>query len=163
MPPTEPTQQNGHNALSSLQDSVYGTRTHTQGARYQIPRKVPLRIEPKTYFANERTFLGWLSMAVTIGSVSAALVGFTASEEKGNSGPITQNTTNLITILLLPVAILMVAYALTTFYMRSVYLQRKQMGFYLDWIGPTVLCALVMTVLFTIMIVAFIQIFAYKG
>jgi hypothetical protein len=38
-----------------------------------------------------------------------------------------------------------------------------QMGFYLDWIGPTVLCALVMTVLFTIMIVAFIQIFAYKG
>ena len=34
--------------------------------------------------ANERTFLGWLSMAVTIGSVSAALVGFTASEEKGD-------------------------------------------------------------------------------
>ena len=31
--------------------------------------------------ANERTFLGWLSMAVTIGSVSAALVGFTASEK----------------------------------------------------------------------------------
>lgn len=42
------------------------------------------------------------------------------------SGPITQNTTNLITVLLLPVAILMIAYALTTFYARSVYLQRKQ-------------------------------------
>ena len=37
------------------------------------------------FAANERTFLGWLSMAVTIGSVSAALVGFTASEEKGDS------------------------------------------------------------------------------
>ncbi len=33
--------------------------------------------------ANERTFLAWLSMAVTIGSVSAALVGFTASENDG--------------------------------------------------------------------------------
>ena len=42
------------------------------------------------------------------------------------SGPITQNTTNLITVLLLPVAILMIAYALATFYARSVYLQRKQ-------------------------------------
>lgn len=37
------------------------------------------------FTANERTFLGWLSMAVTIGSVSAALVGFTASEEKGET------------------------------------------------------------------------------
>lgn len=36
-----------------------------------------------------------------------------------------------------------------------------QMGFYLDWIGPTVLCALVMTVLTTIMVVAFVEIFSY--
>ena len=36
--------------------------------------------------ANERTFLAWLSMAVTIGSVSAALVGFTASENDGRGG-----------------------------------------------------------------------------
>ena len=33
------------------------------------PRKIPMRIEPKTYFANERTFLSWLHMAVTLGSV----------------------------------------------------------------------------------------------
>ena len=38
-----------------------------------------------------------------------------------------------------------------------------QMGFYLDWIGPTVLCALVMTVLTTIMVVAFVQILSYQG
>ena len=64
---------------------------------------MPLRIEPKTYFgarlrgpaalrvlagaeqalpraANERTFLAWLHMAVTLGGVGTALVGFTASE-----------------------------------------------------------------------------------
>ncbi len=33
--------------------------------------------EPKTYLANERTFLSWLHMAVTLGSVAAALLGFT--------------------------------------------------------------------------------------
>lgn len=36
-----------------------------------------------------------------------------------------------------------------------------QMGFYVDWIGPTVLCALVMLVLCTITIVAFLDVFAY--
>ena len=37
---------------------------------------MPMKIEPKTFFANERTFLAWLHMAVTIGSISAALLGF---------------------------------------------------------------------------------------
>ena len=31
--------------------------------------------------ANERTFLAWMSMAVTLGGVSTALVGFTAEED----------------------------------------------------------------------------------
>ena len=41
-------------------------------------------------------------------------------------GPVTQGTTNLITVSLLPVAILMIGYALTTYVLRSIYLQRKQ-------------------------------------
>jgi hypothetical protein len=44
-------------------------------------RTTPMRIEPKTFFANERTFLAWLHMAVTLGSVSAALLGFAGGEE----------------------------------------------------------------------------------
>jgi hypothetical protein len=31
-------------------DAFFGTRAHTEGALYQLPRKIPLRIEPKTYF-----------------------------------------------------------------------------------------------------------------
>ncbi|CAL5221671.1 g3901 [Coccomyxa viridis] len=165
MPATEQPQTNGQSTITALQDAIYGTRNYTSGARYQLPRKVPLRIEPKTYFANERTLLAWLSMAVTIGSVSAALVGFTASEKdvKGvRGGPVTQNTTNLITVSLLPVAILMIGYALTTYILRSSYLRRKQMGYYMDWIGPTILCSLVIAVLSLIMIVAFVDVFGYR-
>lgn len=44
---------------------------------------LPAKNEPKTYFANERTFLSWLHMAVTIGSVASALLGFTGSSRKG--------------------------------------------------------------------------------
>ena len=40
---------------------------------------IPMKIEPKTFFANERTFLSWLHMAVTIGSIGAALLGFSGA------------------------------------------------------------------------------------
>ena len=36
--------------VGEVTDALFGTRSHTQGAKYQIPRKIPLRIEPKTYF-----------------------------------------------------------------------------------------------------------------
>lgn len=42
------------------------------------------------------------------------------------SGPITPGTSDLITILLTPVAITMVVYALFCFYWRSVFLRKKQ-------------------------------------
>ena len=38
-------------------------------------RKIPLRIEPKTYFALERTYLSWMHMAVMMGGITSALVG----------------------------------------------------------------------------------------
>ena len=47
-----------------------------------MARTTPMRIEPKTFFANERTFLSWLHMAVTVGSIAAALLGFAGSATK---------------------------------------------------------------------------------
>lgn len=38
------------------------------------PRKVPVKVEPKVFFANERTFLAWLNMAVTLSSISIAIL-----------------------------------------------------------------------------------------
>jgi hypothetical protein len=40
----------------------------------EIPRKIPVKIEPKVFFANERTFLAWLHMAVTLASISIAII-----------------------------------------------------------------------------------------
>lgn len=37
-------------------------------------RKVPTKIEPKVFFSNERTFLSWLNMAVTLSTISLAVV-----------------------------------------------------------------------------------------
>ena len=123
-------------AVNAVTDKLFGTRAYTPGAQFQLPRKVPLRIEPKTYFgtptarqslpvsfpsrvglvgdssrslwrracfafaeegpegrrvavgaANERTFLAWMSMAVTLGGVSTALVGFSVDEEPTSGAP----------------------------------------------------------------------------
>jgi hypothetical protein len=44
------------------------------------------RIEPKTFYANERTFLTWLNMATTVGSISTALVAFGMKDAKHAGG-----------------------------------------------------------------------------
>lgn len=37
-------------------------------------RKVPVKVEPKVFFANERTFLAWLHMSITLASIAVAIV-----------------------------------------------------------------------------------------
>ncbi|EFN54292.1 hypothetical protein CHLNCDRAFT_135880 [Chlorella variabilis] len=140
---------------SSLVDALWGTRTHTEGAQYQKPRKIPLRIEPKTYFANERTFLAWLGMATTLGTVSTAIAGFAVEDaEAKHKGGISQSTVELITLTLLPISIAMIAYALFTFYWRSEFIRRKQVGFFDDKLGPITLAVIVMISLTLIMLAA---------
>ena len=46
----------------------------TRGSHYAKMRKVPVKVEPKVFFANERTFLAWLNMAVTLASISIAIM-----------------------------------------------------------------------------------------
>ena len=50
-------------------------------------RTTPMRIEPKTFFANERTFLTWLHMAVTVGTIAAALLGFSGTAGRSEKHP----------------------------------------------------------------------------
>ncbi|KAL4458180.1 hypothetical protein ABPG75_013045 [Micractinium tetrahymenae] len=139
---------------STITDALFGTRTHTEGAQYQKPRKIPLRIEPKTYFANERTFLAWLGMATTLGTVSTAIAGFSVEDGRERRGGISQGTVELITLTLLPVSVAMIAYALFTFYWRSEFIRRKQVGFFDDKVGPITLAIVVMASLTLIMLAA---------
>lgn len=37
-------------------------------------RKIPTKVEPKVFFSNERTFLSWMNMAVTLSTISLAVV-----------------------------------------------------------------------------------------
>ena len=65
-------------------------------------RKVPVKVEPKVFFANERTFLAWLHMAMTLASISVGIVAFS-----GNS-----LSAKRYGLILMPVAISFCVYAL---------------------------------------------------
>ncbi|KAK9818344.1 hypothetical protein WJX72_010983 [[Myrmecia] bisecta] len=146
--------------MAHISDVLFGTSLSTPGARLQLPRKVPLRIEPKTYFANERTFLAWLHMAVTMGGITTALVSFAVEEQnKAGSGSraVSAWTTKLIGCLLLPMSVIITAYALFTFINRSRNIEKKQMGFYHDQFGPVILAGLVLLSLLIILVTSIID------
>ena len=70
-------------------------------------------------------------MAITMGGITTALAGYSvqsANAVGAGRGPISKLTTDLISCILLPISILMVAYALFTFYWRSRCMERKQVG-----------------------------------
>ena len=64
--------------------SVAGGRNQLTGGmqtkRFKAPKgkriHVPVRVEPKVYFAAERTFLSWLEFSIIIGSIAATLLNF---------------------------------------------------------------------------------------
>lgn len=122
-----------------------------------MPRRIPVRIEPKTFFALERTYLSWMHMAITLGGVTSALVGYSYTEDPNVEGLVSQKTVQTIVLSLLPIAIIMVLYASYIHYMRSRFLEKKQYGFFDDRLGPVVLCVMIMVALTVIMVVAIID------
>lgn len=89
-------------------------------------RKVPIKVDPKVFFANERTFLAWLHMALILGSIGLGLISF--SEKAGWSA--------IYGFLLVPVAIAFVVYALWQYYARAQAIRSREPGPYEDINGP---------------------------
>lgn len=54
--------------------------SQVEARRFRAPRgkriHVPVRVEPKVYFAAERTFLSWLEFSIILGSIAATLLNF---------------------------------------------------------------------------------------
>lgn len=144
--------------MSWVFDKLYGTKFYTPGASLQLPRKIPIRVEPKSYFANERTFLSWMSMAITLGGVSSALIGFSGDED-GTEQVISKRTIDIITVVYAPVSLFIMAYALFTYEWRSRFMHKKQIGFFDDKVGPITVSILVLLTLIVIFVVALIDFF----
>lgn len=102
---------------------------------------VPVRIEPKVYFAAERTFLKWLNTAVFVGTIATTLLNFVPADDP--RGLISAAFFTLA-------ALLAIAYSAGIFVYRSYMLRdRRASGLYYDKYGPTILCAVLFLALAT--------------
>ncbi|KAJ2542000.1 hypothetical protein EV175_006095, partial [Coemansia sp. RSA 1933] len=88
---------------------------------------IPVRVEPKVFFANERTFLSWLNFAIVLGSLALGLLNF-----GDRTGKIAGAAFTLI-------AMFVMVYALMLFQWRAERIRRREAGPYDDRVGPTVL------------------------
>ncbi len=81
-----------------------GNRGRPSGDVGTLPRerKVPIKVEPKVFFANDRTFLAWLRASQLLVGASVAIVAF------AHANPWSQ----LYGVMLLPVAISSICYSM---------------------------------------------------
>ncbi|POS78928.1 hypothetical protein DHEL01_v202670 [Diaporthe helianthi] len=93
---------------------------------------LPTRVEPKVYFANERTFLSWLNFAVIVGALAVGMLNFGDKAAKISAFCFTG------------VSIATLIYALRTYHWRAKSIRvRGQAGFD-DRFGPTALAILLL-------------------
>ncbi|OQS54457.1 nrf1 [Ecytonucleospora hepatopenaei] len=102
---------------------------------------IPVRVEPKVFFANERTFLSWVQFAIFLGGIGTAMLGLESYRA------------NICGIVMIFVAIVFACYALHLFFWRAERIRRREPGPYDDTRGPFLLVgmfivALIFSVLF---------------
>jgi len=119
------------------------------GKRPNIPGRVEQKIEPKTFFANERTFLSWLHMALTMGSIATAMIGISSDEA--------QNSSTMIALIMLPASLLMCFYSVIVYYWRSSAILHHKELYYDDRRGPLALTCVIVTSLSIILAMGVVE------
>lgn len=96
----------------------------------KVPTKVitPLRVEPKVYFANERTYFSWMSFATLLATFSIAL--FNAGDTVGRISGVVYTLVSLSTFL----------YGMGLYYRRRELINARVAGPFDDMSGPTAIC-----------------------
>lgn len=90
---------------------------------------VPVRVEPKVYFAAERTFLAWLEFSIIIGGIAATLLNFGDSVSLASAWAFTL------------LACLALLYSMVLYLWRVNMIRNRRAVTYHDKWGPSFLCA----------------------
>ncbi|KAG0174287.1 vacuolar transporter chaperone [Apophysomyces sp. BC1034] len=108
-------------------------KSKTEGGQILPLSKV--KIEPKTFFANERTFLSWLQFCALLLTVSLSLLNFG------------DHLSRIIGGFFIVISALLAVYALWRFQYRAWQIRTRNTGRYDDLYGPAVLCLLLLVAL----------------
>lgn len=102
-----------------------------------IAPRSPARVEPKSFFANERTFIQWISAALLLMGVGELLF-VSARESVSRSALVAGN-------FLFVVALVVVIYAVALFYRRLFLMTNAKPYGYSDVIGPSFFAVFIIT------------------
>jgi len=90
---------------------------------------LPTRVEPKVYFANERTFLSWLNFTVILGALAVGMLNFGDQAAFYSALGFTM------------VALGSMIYALYTYWWRAKQIGKRGQSGFDDQVGPFMLCS----------------------
>jgi len=113
------------------------------------------KIEPKVFFANERTFLHWLHAGVTLYTISAGILVFASVENA--------KWAHWYAMSLLPIALGFCMYALHVFLWRADRIKTRVPGRWDDPRGPYILGSCVVLVLSINFVAKLMQIWNYES
>lgn len=110
------------------------------------------RTEAKAYFANERTFLHWLNVSVTVGSIAAAMLGVSGHVHKNWGSDFSRNAVaaRVVALAMMLTSIGVAAYAAFIFAYRCSLLKFKLDSGYDNRLLPVVLTVVLTVVLVSI-------------
>ena len=100
----------------------------------KIPKKIitPIKVEPKVFFANERTYFSWMKVSTVLATFAIAL--FNKGDTVGK----------LCGIMYTLIAISTLMYGCGLYYRRRELIRSRLPGPYQELIGPTILCLALM-------------------
>ncbi|EOO03248.1 putative vacuolar transporter chaperone 4 protein [Phaeoacremonium minimum UCRPA7] len=115
--------------------ALFGTQS-LQTKKFKAPKGkkiyVPVRVEPKVYFAAERTFLSWLEFSIYIGTIAATVLNFGSKPTR---------TSFIVSGVFTLLAILSLSYSVFIYLYRSRAIRTRRAAKYYDRWGPSILCA----------------------
>ncbi|KAG7193152.1 vacuolar transporter chaperone [Scheffersomyces spartinae] len=161
-------QKRSSNAVQNFFNGIYGSFLHffnddrtftvkagtnfdlNQTFSDKIPKgktiAVPIRIEPKVYFAAERTFLSWLSIGMILSATATTLMNY------GNRTALTASIGFFIS------ALFTMTYAIYRYIWRVVNIREKKIVQYGDKFGPNMVCFLIAASTFATFIFRFLDV-----
>ncbi|EHA48354.1 vacuolar transporter chaperone 1 [Pyricularia oryzae 70-15] len=101
---------------------------------------LPTRVEPKVFFANERTFLSWLNFTVVLGALAVGMLNFG------------DRPAFISSIMFTLVAMFTMGYALWQYHWRAATIRKRGQAGFDDRFGPTMLAI----ILFLAVVVNFV-------
>lgn len=130
---SQPRSQNESSLFGKFQDLIHSINPVAR-SNAAIPSSfnqkrivLPVRVEPKVFFANERTFLSWLHFCIVLGGLALGLLNF---------GDTVGQISGVIFTL---VAMMFMIYALLLYQWRAHKIRTRDAGPYDDRFGPTIL------------------------